>query len=117
MLPCFDVSDSCTIGALMKSTVAWTGFVSIKEDDGDLISVTQKHLAIPCSSLIRVIFRPRSVRFFMLPRRTQVGANSALSAGGEIIWLIKSKAFCRSSLAVRLKIVRPHISCFEYSDS
>ena len=31
--------------------------------------------------------------------------------------LIKSNALCKSSRAVMLKIVRPHISCLVYSDN
>jgi len=111
------VSSPWAEGGLIKSAVAWIGFESSKGEEGDLIRVTQKHLAIPCSSLINVILRPRSDRFFMFPRSTQVGANSLLSAGGEIIWLIRSKAFWRSSFAVKLNIVKPQISCFVYSDN
>ncbi|GAH00839.1 unnamed protein product, partial [marine sediment metagenome] len=35
------------------------GFESSNGDEGDLTRVTQKHFAMPSSSLIKVIFRPR----------------------------------------------------------
>jgi hypothetical protein len=80
--PCLSFSILSTPPRI-ASAVAWTGASYCEL--GVLIRVTQKHLAIPPSSLIKVMLRPRSARVFMFPRSIHDGASVQLSAGGEII--------------------------------
>ena len=56
-------------------------------DEGFRIRVTQKHLAMPSSPLIKVILSPISNRVFMEPRKTHLGIVLPFEAsiGGEII--------------------------------
>ena len=82
-------------------------------DEGFLTSVTQKHLAIPSSPLTSDMLKPKSVRFFMEPRRLMGFCEVFELMGGEMSWLIWSNACCKSCRAVRLNIVSEQSSCFE----
>jgi hypothetical protein len=87
-----------------------------------MMRATQKHLAMPSSPFINSTLSPRSSRFFIAPLSTHGRVDMGCgvfppSTGGDIIWLIKSNAFWRSSRLVKLKIVIEHTSCLENSES
>ena len=59
------------VDGIMRSAVAGVGREVSNGELGFLMSVTQKHLAMPSSPRIRPTLSPRSSRFFIAPRRTQ----------------------------------------------
>jgi hypothetical protein len=76
--------DDIVVG-MIRSAVAGVGEDVSNGESGFLIRVTQKHLAMPSSPLMRATLRPRSSRSFMDPRNTQGFGFWFLSDGDDII--------------------------------
>mmetsp|Transcript_11014 Transcript_11014/g.15969 ORF Transcript_11014/g.15969 Transcript_11014/m.15969 type:complete len:107 (+) Transcript_11014:615-935(+) len=79
--------ESCDPPTITISGVAGTGLDGSNGEIGFFIKVTQKHLAMPSSPLIRVTLNPKSSRCFIDPLNKQLGGPpwSTVSVGGEII--------------------------------
>lgn len=81
-------SFAVDIIGMTRSAVAGVGRVVSNGEFGFLIRVTQKHLAMLSSPLMRATLRPRSFRSFIDPRNTQgfgFWFAGLPSDGGEII--------------------------------